>query len=187
MTDKNNTKTVRVKEKIKAIYPHIVVGGKIDKPCFSIHWYDVKKKEMYIGYSSYNLNYVREWLKENFEIVEPEIDSLIKRQKTEIERLQSMNQAKLDCIHDLQSENEELTNEVDSLKKQMEWLTGYNQNLMSANTALSEEIFIAKAEAYKEFAERLKSYLLLKKKGEMSVISFENVDTLLKEMVGEEE
>lgn len=45
----------------------------------------------------------------------------------------------------------------------------------------------AKAEAYKEFAERLKSYLLLKKKGEMSVISFENVDTLLKEMVGEKE
>lgn len=45
----------------------------------------------------------------------------------------------------------------------------------------------AKAEAYKEFAERLKSYLLLNKKGEMSVISFENVDTLLKEMVGEEE
>lgn len=156
MTDKNNTKTVRVKDKIKAIYPHIVVGGKIDKPCFSIHWYDVKKKEMYIGYSSYNLNYVREWLKENFEIVEPEIDNLLKRQKTEIERLKSMNQAKLDCIHDLQSENEELTNEVDSLKKQMEWLTGYNQNLMSANTALSEEIFIAKAEAYKEFAEKAK-------------------------------
>lgn len=45
----------------------------------------------------------------------------------------------------------------------------------------------AKAEAYKEFAERLKSYLLLNKKDEMSVISFENVDTLLKEMVGEEE
>lgn len=87
MTDKNNTKTVRVKDKIKAIYPHIVVGGKIDKPCFSIHWYDVKKKEMYIGYSSYNLNYVREWLKENFEIVEPEIDNLINRQKAEIEKL----------------------------------------------------------------------------------------------------
>lgn len=30
----------------------------------------------------------------------------ITRQKTEIERLKSMNQAKLDCIHDLQKENE---------------------------------------------------------------------------------
>ena len=43
-----------------------------------------------------------------------------------------------------------------------------------------------KAEAYKEFAERLKSYLLLNKKGSMSVVSFENIDTLLKRMVGEE-
>lgn len=44
-----------------------------------------------------------------------------------------------------------------------------------------------KKQAYKEFAERLKSYLLLNKKGEMSVISFENINDLLKEMVGEEE
>lgn len=42
-----------------------------------------------------------------------------------------------------------------------------------------------KAEAYKEFAERLKSYLLLNKKGEVSVIFLENIDNLLKEMVGE--
>lgn len=40
-----------------------------------------------------------------------------------------------------------------------------------------------KAEAYKEFAERLKSYLLLNKKGEMSVVSFENIDNLLKGML----
>lgn len=110
---------------------------------------------------------------------------LINRQKAEIERLKSMNQAKLDCIHDLQKEDEKLTNEVDSLKKQMEWLTGYNQNLMSANTALSEEIFIAKIEAYKEFAEKLKSYLLLNEKGKNSVITFEDVEKLLKELVGE--
>lgn len=45
----------------------------------------------------------------------------------------------------------------------------------------------AKVEAYKEFAERLKSYLLLNEKGEMSVLSFENIDNLLKEMVGEKE
>ena len=77
--------------------------------------------------------------------------------------------------------------EIDNLNKQMEWLTGYNGNLINANTALSEENMLAKTEAYKEFAEKLKSYLLLNKKGEMSVISFENVDNLLKEMVGEEE
>ena len=158
MTDKNNTKTVRVKDKIKAIYPHIVVGGKIDKPCFSIHWYDVKKKEMYIGYSSYNLNYVREWLKENFEIVEPEIDNLLKRQKTEIERLEKARQRQAYLSCNIRGQKYELMNRISAVKN----------------------------EAYKEFAERLKSYLLLNKKGEMSVISFENVDNLLKEMVGED-
>lgn len=39
----------------------------------------------------------------------------------------------------------------------LDWsdITGYNQNLMSASTALSGEIFIAKSEAYKEFAEKV--------------------------------
>ena len=60
-------------------------------------------------------------------------------------------------------------------------------NLKGQKYELMNRISAVKNEAYKEFAERLKSYLLLKKKGEMSVMSFENVDTLLKEMVGEEE
>lgn len=60
-------------------------------------------------------------------------------------------------------------------------------NLRGQKYELMNRISVVKNEAYKEFAERLKSYLLLNKKGEMSVISFENVDTLLKEMVGEEE
>lgn len=97
----------------------------------------------------------------------------------------SLEEAALELIERQRSEIEKSTTEVDSLKKQMEWLTGYNQNLMSANTALSEEILIAKIEAYKEFAERLKSYLLLDKKGKISVITFEDVDKLLKELVGE--
>lgn len=50
---------------------------------------------------------------------------------------------------------------------------------------LQERTDKIKAEAYKEFAARLKSYLFLNKKGEMSVISFENVDDLLKKMVDE--
>lgn len=40
----------------------------------------------------------------------------------------------------------------------MEWLTGYNENLTNANIALSEEIALAKSEAYKEFAEKLKQH-----------------------------
>lgn len=65
-----------------------------------------------------------------------------------------LKEAVIELIERQQSEIEELTTEIESLQKQMEWLTGYNQNLMSANTALSGEIFIAKSEAYKEFAEK---------------------------------
>lgn len=59
-------------------------------------------------------------------------------------------------------------------------------NLKGQKYELMNRISAVKNEAYKEFAERLKSYLLLNKKGEMSVISFENVDNLLKEMVGDD-
>ena len=74
---------------------------------------------------------------------------------------------------------------INRQKAEIEKLKGSTivSNIMESQRIKRE----AKAEAYKEFAERLKSYLLLNKKDEMSVISFENVDTLLKEMVGEEE
>lgn len=88
---------------------------------------------------------------------------LINRQKAEIERLKECPK----CVYEYDGE-----------------MTEYCVQGPCSNFKTVEQI---KAKAYKEFAERLKSYLLLNKKGEMSVISFENVDTLLKEMVGEEE
>lgn len=88
---------------------------------------------------------------------------LINRQKAEIERLKECPK----CVYEYDGE-----------------MTEYCVQGPCSNFKTIEQI---KAEAYKEFAKRLKSYLLLNKKGEMSVISFENVDTLLKEMVGEEE
>lgn len=93
------------------------------------------------------------------ENLQQQVLDLIKRQREEIERLEKarQRQAYLSC------------------------------NLRGQKYELMNRISVVKNEAYKEFAERLKSYLLLNKKGEMSVISFENVDTLLKEMVGEEE
>lgn len=83
--------------------------------------------------------------------------------------------------------------EIENLEKQMDWLTGYNKNLMDANTALSEEILEAKAEAYKEFAKKLKEEIRLEDDCDYNcrecyyeckdyVIA---IDNLLKEMVGE--
>ena len=76
-------------EKIKAIYPHIVVGGKPERPCYSIHWYDVESKQMICGFSSYKLSFVRKWLKEEFEdlTVGGDFDNFIQRLQAENERL----------------------------------------------------------------------------------------------------
>lgn len=93
------------------------------------------------------------------------------------------------CIRILEAECLDLINrqkaEIDNLNKQMEWLTGYNGNLMSANTALSEEILLEKTKAYKEFAERLKKHYkdFCVDAGDMAFA----VDNLFKEIVGEEE
>lgn len=45
---------------------------------------------------------------------------------------------------------------INRLKAEIERLTGYNENLQAANTALSNEILDIKTEAIKEFAEKLK-------------------------------
>ena len=98
---------------------------------------------------------------------------LLKRQKTEIERLKSMNQAKLDCIHDLQNENEILSRNAD---------TAFQDGLNERRDLFAPEI---KAEAYKEFVERLKKETLSDRG--YDILQQGTIDNLLKEMVGEEE
>lgn len=88
---------------------------------------------------------------------------LINRQRAEIERLKECPK----CVYEYDGE-----------------VTEYCVQGPCPNFKTVEQI---KTEAYKEFAARLKSYLLLNEKGStISVISFENIDNLLKEMVGEE-
>ena len=112
---------------------------------------------------------------------------IISRQKAEIENAKAKIKI---CAEVIKIQDAE----IDNLNKQMEWLTGYNGNLINANTALSEEILLAKTEAYKEFAERLKEEIRLEDDCDYNcqeccyecsdyVIA---IDNLLKEMVGEE-
>lgn len=56
-------------DKIKAIQPMITVGGKIEKPCYSITYYDTSDKMWHIGFGSFDLANVKKWLKEEFEVV----------------------------------------------------------------------------------------------------------------------
>ena len=57
-------------EKIKTHIAQIIVEGKVEKPYYSILWWDEKSKEYNIGYSSYCLGYVRKWLELVFDVVE---------------------------------------------------------------------------------------------------------------------
>ena len=57
-------------EKIKTPFAKMIVDGSREKPYFSILYFDPADKDFHIGYSSYYLDYVFNWLNENFEIVE---------------------------------------------------------------------------------------------------------------------
>ena len=66
LTNANHSETV----KIKTHHARIVVDGTADKPYYSIEWFDPDKKEYYLGYSSYYIGNVFNWLSECFEIIE---------------------------------------------------------------------------------------------------------------------
>lgn len=118
---------------------------------------------------------------------------LINRQQAEIERLKSMNQSKLDTIHDLQAQNEILSKNAD---------TAFQEGLNERRDLFEPEI---KAKVVKEFAERLKFRIIntpfgVNCTGEnedykegclRGLVAKQNniidmIDTDLKEIVGEE-
>ena len=73
--------------KIKTHYARIVVGGTAEKPCYSIEWYDPLEKEYNLGYSSYYIGYVFNWLSEYFEIVDKDTNVL-----TNADRIRAMSE-----------------------------------------------------------------------------------------------
>ena len=54
------------REKIKTCFAQIIVNNSEAKPYYSIMYWE--NGEMNIGFSSYNLDYVRRWLNEEFEV-----------------------------------------------------------------------------------------------------------------------
>jgi hypothetical protein len=57
------------KQKIKTHFARIIVDGTAEKPYYSILYFDPTDREYHIGFSSYYLEYVFQWLSEEFEIV----------------------------------------------------------------------------------------------------------------------
>lgn len=56
--------------KEKVSYAKIVVRGTKEKPYYEIEYYDLCDEKVHVGYGSYNLNFVFDWLNECFEVVE---------------------------------------------------------------------------------------------------------------------
>lgn len=56
-------------DKIKVSSAEIVVHGTKEKPYFEIKYFDLSDNEMHVGYSSYNLDIVFEYLEKYFDIV----------------------------------------------------------------------------------------------------------------------
>ena len=64
------SKTIEAhKIKIKVTEAEIVVHGTADKPYYEIKYFDIADQRYHIGYSSYDLNFVFQWLEECFEVV----------------------------------------------------------------------------------------------------------------------
>lgn len=60
-------------DKIKAVNPNIIVRGNVDKPYYLIEYYDLSDNEWHIGYGSYCLANVKEWLKTCFEVTNADV------------------------------------------------------------------------------------------------------------------
>lgn len=58
------------KKKHKVKSAEIVVRKIVEKPYYEIKYFDLSDNEYHIGYGSYKLEYVFEWLEQCFEIVE---------------------------------------------------------------------------------------------------------------------
>ena len=60
--------------KIKTHFAKIFVGGTVEKPYFSILYFDPTDGDYHIGFSSFCLDHVFKWLSEEFELTPCEFD-----------------------------------------------------------------------------------------------------------------
>ena len=65
------------KTKRKTNFAKIIVSGAAEKPYYEIMWFDYMDRQYNVGYGSYNLVFVFQWLSECFEIEDaPPVDAV---------------------------------------------------------------------------------------------------------------
>lgn len=65
--------------KIKTHFAQIIVHGNAEKPYYEILYFDTEDRTYHIGFGSYCLDYVFDWLSNEFEIVEAEQEADVAR------------------------------------------------------------------------------------------------------------
>jgi hypothetical protein len=73
MSKRINAEKGNSMDKIKAIDPKIVVNGNVDKPYYSIEYYDTADNTWHIGYGSFELKNVTEWLRTCFDVIKSDV------------------------------------------------------------------------------------------------------------------
>lgn len=73
----NVTAVTEDEVQIAGAFPQIIVSGTVEKPFFEIVYLDLKDGDIHVGFGSYDLAYVFQWLKEYFgetraKIIDPE-------------------------------------------------------------------------------------------------------------------
>ena len=133
---------------------------------------DLERISLYSGFSDDVINTLLDAL------------DLIKQQRENIERLQSMNRAKLDTIHDLQADTDKLKEQLQAEIEQWKEEANKYQKLWCTSV---DDIETAKSEAYKEFAERLKDGAQMADCFDSynMVVGTHFINNLLKEMIDE--
>ena len=133
---------------------------------------DLERISLYSGFSDNVINTLLDAL------------DLIKQQRENIERLQSMNRAKLDTIHDLQADTDKLKEQLQAEIEQWKEEANKYQKLWCTSV---DDIETAKSEAYKEFAERLKDEAQMADCFDSynMVVGTHFINNLLKEMIDE--
>ena len=63
--------------KIKTHFAQVIVHGTAEKPYYEILYFDTEDRTYHIGFGSYCLDYVFEWLSNEFEIVEAEQEAVV--------------------------------------------------------------------------------------------------------------
>ena len=72
MSDYISLEAAAKREKIKTPFARIVVNNNPEKNYYNIMWW--QDGEMHVGFGSANLNFVRKWLSEEFEVASPPAD-----------------------------------------------------------------------------------------------------------------